>query len=61
MSVEWHYWSLNKRKRIPIAQAKLDNPVKLATRRGQAKQKKHNTIYVESHYTQASKNKVNKT
>jgi hypothetical protein len=31
MSVEWHYWSLNKRKRIPIAQAKLDNPVKLAT------------------------------
>ena len=45
MSVEWHYWSLNKRKRIPIAQAKLDNPVKLATLgiQDEDKQNKKNT------------------
>jgi hypothetical protein len=40
-----HYWSLNKRKRIPIAQAKLDNPVKLATLgiQDEDKQNKKNT------------------
>jgi hypothetical protein len=42
MSVEWHYWSLNKRKRIPIAQAKLDNPVKLATLGIQDEDKQNN-------------------
>jgi hypothetical protein len=38
----------------------MDNPEKLATRRGKTNQK-HNTICVSHHYTQTNTNNVNKT
>jgi len=38
----------------------MDNPEKMATRRRQTKQK-HNTIFVEHHYTQTNTDNVNKT
>ena len=46
--------------RIPTGQLKIDNPEKLATRRGKTKQK-HNTICVGHHNTQTNTNNVSKT
>ena len=53
---------LNKRKRLPKSEPKMDNPVKLAiyTRRRKLKQK-HNTICVGHHYAQTKTDNGKKT
>jgi len=55
---------LNKRKRIPKGQSKMDNPEKLAqygTQDEEKQNKKQNTICVGHHSTQTNTNNVNKT